>query len=666
MAQQEVQVTVTGKDNVSPVLTGVSGKLELLKARVEGNRAAMGKLRDTFKDVAKDSLGASGAMGQFAESLFEVAGSAGPAALITFASLAVGIGTVVKSIQDAKTANEEFAKSQSNLNIILTTFQNEALGAIKKEDEMRETSEKATAALEKQGRVVDQLSTNLAGVGAGMGSISGPSAQLTRATILQTELRTKANNAEAAYVQQLGSTLGSVISQYNALKELNKILGENKERNEELAQLEKYLVQVSNTGNATRRLAALNALKEVEAKKEVNKATTEEIDLLAKANSLRILSTQQLVRYNKLLDGQRLILNSNTSSIEDKIKAQERLNADDRQTKELANELEENLKRVSDAYREQVSALKESVNIGIRSDDLTKKLTDSLGKEEDTLKTLVPLTAEWVEQTKLVTELRERLAQSRTLNLDDSREDVEASITRAREEQAAMLSMITEGVGTPDMFAALGQQLLGLQTIYQNTQDIIQKGAISGEIKAINDALTNFATNTNQYKTLETVINLTVESFTLLAQSIGQGARALPAFGRAFAQMISSYARNKAALMIGESLEQLAKGIAAATNPFTAPLAGGYFASAGKFAAAAAAFGVISGGAANIGGAGGQNAATGFVRSNFGEQTVGAQGNITIVFPEGLVDMSNPRTQREFADAFNTVAGNRLLNFAGA
>jgi hypothetical protein len=95
------------------------------------------------------------------------------------------------------------------------------------------------------------------------------------------------------------------------------------------------------------------------------------------------------------------------------------------------------------------------------------------------------------------------------------------------------------------------------------------------------------------------------------------------------------------------------------------------------FTAGIAALGIAAGLSAlsrTLGGSGGSsaNAGTGF-NPNIGAEntqnrigTMNNTGNITINFPEGLVDLSNPTTQRQFTKLINDVASNRSLNLVGA
>lgn len=95
------------------------------------------------------------------------------------------------------------------------------------------------------------------------------------------------------------------------------------------------------------------------------------------------------------------------------------------------------------------------------------------------------------------------------------------------------------------------------------------------------------------------------------------------------------------------------------------------------FTAGFAALGIAAGLSAlsrTLGGSGGSSANTGTgFNPNIGaantQTRIGAMnttGNITINFPDGLIDMSNPATQRSFTKLINDVAGNRGLNLAGA
>jgi len=113
----------------------------------------------------------------------------------------------------------------------------------------------------------------------------------------------------------------------------------------------------------------------------------------------------------------------------------------------------------------------------------------------------------------------------------------------------------------------------------------------------------------------------------------------------------------------------LGEGFFAAANPFTAASAPGYFASAAKFFAGAALAGAgsraVSGGGAGAGGIGANGGA--FNNSQLGRNNFSTQQPLTIVIQGGLLDMSNPDTQRSFVGALETVSNRRIkLSTVGA
>lgn len=95
-------------------------------------------------------------------------------------------------------------------------------------------------------------------------------------------------------------------------------------------------------------------------------------------------------------------------------------------------------------------------------------------------------------------------------------------------------------------------------------------------------------------------------------------------------------------------------------NPFTAGIA-----ALGIAAGITALSRSLGGGGGGGGGFAGGGLALGGTQQQLAEAGNG-RGNITVVFPEGPVDFSNPNTQRQYTKLFNEIVGNRGTNFAGA
>lgn len=154
----------------------------------------------------------------------------------------------------------------------------------------------------------------------------------------------------------------------------------------------------------------------------------------------------------------------------------------------------------------------------------------------------------------------------------------------------------------------------------------------------------------------------------VMAVALVQGENAFQAFGRAAREAIVNELRSIAKKLKVKGLAALAEGYLAASNPLTAGAAPGFFKSAATFFAGAAAAGVGASGLAAGGGGGGFGGRGGgfstFNNSQLGRNNFNTQQPLTIVIQGGLLDMSNPETQRSFVGALETVT-NRRVNFRG-
>jgi hypothetical protein len=151
-----------------------------------------------------------------------------------------------------------------------------------------------------------------------------------------------------------------------------------------------------------------------------------------------------------------------------------------------------------------------------------------------------------------------------------------------------------------------------------------------------------------------------------MGAAIATGTGALNAFGKAAKQAIGQSLQILGREQLVKGLANLASGFAAsALGPIGGKSAKDFFKAAGfNFSAAAlagAAGGALGGGASAGGGVGGG----GFSNSQLGRSNFTTQQPLTIVVQGGLLDMSNPETQRSFVSAMETVS-NRRVRMVGA
>lgn len=162
-------------------------------------------------------------------------------------------------------------------------------------------------------------------------------------------------------------------------------------------------------------------------------------------------------------------------------------------------------------------------------------------------------------------------------------------------------------------------------------------------------------------KSIEPIVYGISDGFDTMIDGLMSGENAFKSFGQGARSAISGILKALAQQNLVEGLGALGKAFAAAANPLTAPSAPGFFKSAAQHFAAAAAAGV---GARAVGGAGGGGiGANGgaFNNSQLGRNSFNNQQQpLTIVIQGGLLDMSNPDTQRSFVGALETVTNRRI------
>ena len=159
-------------------------------------------------------------------------------------------------------------------------------------------------------------------------------------------------------------------------------------------------------------------------------------------------------------------------------------------------------------------------------------------------------------------------------------------------------------------------------------------------------------------------VNALSEGFELMFSVIGQGGNAFKNLGRGFIQLTSGLAKSKAAENIAYAIENFAKAIGfTATGELLRAAAAkksavGHLKAAASWSALAGAT-AAAGNAASGGGGGGGGA--GFSDSQLGRNTLNNQQPLTIIVQGGLLDMSNPDTQRSFVGALETVTNRRVM-----
>lgn len=183
--------------------------------------------------------------------------------------------------------------------------------------------------------------------------------------------------------------------------------------------------------------------------------------------------------------------------------------------------------------------------------------------------------------------------------------------------------------------------------------------------KVFNDAIKEEEKRINNYAL---GVNALTEGFELMFSVIGQGGNAFANLGRGFIQMTRGLAKSKASENIAYAIENFAKAIG-----FTATgqllQAANAKASALTHLKAAAAWGALAG-AASAGGAtaagGGAGGGGGFSQSALGREDFGGTRTIFLTITGGgILDMNDPKTQRDFVRALEAVSRNRtVLRFA--
>ena len=170
---------------------------------------------------------------------------------------------------------------------------------------------------------------------------------------------------------------------------------------------------------------------------------------------------------------------------------------------------------------------------------------------------------------------------------------------------------------------------------------------------------------TSLFTGIELGVNALADGFNAMGAAIATGANALNAFGKAAKQAIGQSLQILGREQLVKGLANLASGFAAAAlGPIGGKSSKDFFKAAG-FNFAAASLAGFAGGALGGSSGGGGVGGGAFSNSQLGQNNFSTQQPLTIVVQGGLLDMSNPETQRSFVSAMETVS-NRRVRMVGA
>jgi hypothetical protein len=167
-----------------------------------------------------------------------------------------------------------------------------------------------------------------------------------------------------------------------------------------------------------------------------------------------------------------------------------------------------------------------------------------------------------------------------------------------------------------------------------------------------------------QLSNIQMLSTAAVDGLGLMFSVIGEGGNALQNLGRGFTAIASGLARSKAAENIAYAIENFAKAIGfTATGQFESAAAAktaaaGHLKAAAKWGAVAGASAAVGGGGSAAGGFGGR----GFSQSALGGDDFGGTRTIFLTISGGgILDMNDPKTQRDFIRALDAVNNNRTV-----
>jgi hypothetical protein len=285
------------------------------------------------------------------------------------------------------------------------------------------------------------------------------------------------------------------------------------------------------------------------AARDREKAEQDLVNNLAKGVELEIASNEERQRAVELMAMYTAMSQNANLTLEERITAQERA---ERLGKALATQAEEAAKSAEERRKALVEGLKLQALTATELEELRLLELELMKVQWDSTKTL---------QERL--DAAKRLGEIQTAHRDQLPEEAEDPAQRVQDylmgnlegfEAQGWFDELFYGIGTAAEDAALG----------------------------VADAF-----------------GAAFEQMLVDGATVGEGMKTLAkGIAGALTGAVSNFARKKVGENVASAIENVAKGIAAASNPFTAVMAGGYFAAAAKHGLAAAAWAALSGGAA--------------------------------------------------------------------
>jgi hypothetical protein len=613
---QRVQIEIQGKDNASAQLKGVSGQLEVLKARFEAGGPAVGKLNGALQDIGKNMVGLQGNIGKLASALL----SFGPQGAVIAGAVA-GVSIFINKLGDLSTASEKTLTQQNEQYKTILGLNLEALSI------QGETAQASFYATVDALRVAKQELVNInADIKDQEDLLTTIQERLKTSVVLsggyqaqREAIDVKLNALETKRAEQLAKIRVEELKQGVATV---RVYGEEKKSLEELAKSGKLTEEQQRTlAFATEQL---NRIVKDGAKPAFLRTLARDA-LEVKTTQDKREATVDLIQVDK---DRLTILYALRDAGQLNLSQLQQISTLEQQYEQILNDENQTLATRAQA----LDILSEKFGV------MSKAQEDSRRKGE-----------QWSQG--LITQINALRQYS-----DDATGATISVVNRAGPNATGQDIMFLE-----DRLRQLQMELLGVS-------DIIQQNNIESQIIAIQQALdSTFKTQEDKLNTLTTVADLAASSWELMFSVIGQGGNAMRNFGTGFARMIGQMAKVKMLENVAAAVENYAKSAGWIALGNVASSAAAKTAAIGHTKAAAA-WGVLAGGGAALGGNGGAPGGaggSGFSRSDLGGLFPEPQNNVTIIFPDGLIDLSNPNTQREFSKLINQVASNRQINFVG-
>lgn len=595
---QKTEVEIGVRDNATAALKGISGAFEKVKISVENNKAGFNKLDNALKDSAANMAGLQGTAGRLADALLEFT----PGGIIG-AGVIAGIGLLAANFISNKKAQEE--------NEVAT---NKFIDALQKLESARNK-------------------LNLSATEAAFKDLETESENVTKkfdeVTKKLNDFNIKAQQTEDLYKRQAGQggffarffTNVDAVEAKITQEDLQKIDTDRKAILQEqavimseqvslMARLKQLGMDAFN--NEITRLNTLHELSKIG--RVTNAERMEEASLIRKlTNMSRDLNVTAEVRL-AALRGISFLEEERRKRQEKAAKQAEmdRKRVDEEQAallKRLEEEGEAEIRQREESLRIQIENIQRAAEEENRVREAAAKYNDYLANQ--ILSTNKKLTNEQIDFVK----------------------------KRIEEEQAKLAFFAMRG----NMEAATAAQ----QKITETQEKFIEQ-----------------IQSTAKFDAIEIGVNVLADAFSAMGAAIASGQNALNAFGKAAKQAIGQSLQILGREQLVKGLSNLASGFAAAAlGPIGGKSAKDFFKAAGfnfSAAALAGAGGAALGGTAAGGGGGAGVGGGGFSNSQLGRNNFSTQQPLTIVVQGGLLDMSNPDTQRSFIGALETVSNRRI------